>query len=497
VVSSNEIPAQRLEWSSTPAGTVPFGVGFNWFDFFGMGGCYARSPHYPLDERVFPATSDANAWRALFAEITTWRPGMIRFGIPPDPHVAEDGTLVTDTVHLDRLELVADWAASIGCDILLDTYVIPETLGFAVVDGASGGDNRTCVNMAARDNRVYAERFVAPFLRHIRLERGLQAVRWFNPVNEPDHYGVYQVPAGGPDLYRHYVEMYSEMRRALDAAGLARDAIGLVGVDKDVPFDWPSFEYLQRGIDVDEAVDAYAFHSYRHRFDWATESPACPDSDPLATLGDRWIRRLASQMGARGKPLLAAEIGSFHYGWRMGDAGGPSTPDACILTAEAIIRFLNAGAAGAMPWSLVNPDNIDGTWSMLRWMEGGVLRTRHAGSTYALLMRHVPRGSRIHPLKPRQREYPQYVHGTLIRDESDHAHVLVVNDHPDSPREVIVSLPPDAPRGPWLRLAKCRSGLSASPAPPPQRTEIRDTLAPMSLHVYSSETDNPVLSNAT
>ena len=486
---------QQLLVASGPARSVPFGVGFNWFDFFGMGGHYARSSGYPLNEPVYPDAGDEQAWASIFEELGRWSPGTIRFGFPPDPHVSDHGALIRDTEHLARLSRVAEWAASVGCDILLDTYVIPEALGFPVPhDPARPADE--CINMAARDNWEFAERFVAPLLHHIVVERGLRAVRWFNPVNEPDHYGVYRIPQGGPDLYCHYVDMYAEMRQALDAVGLSRDIVGLVGVDKDLPLDWPSFEYLARGIDIDPYVDAYAFHSYRHRFDWSMESPACPDSDPLATLADRWIKRLASQLGRCGKPLVAAEIGTFHYGWRLGDPNGPATPEACILTAEAIIRMLNAGAAGAMVWSLINPDNIDGAWSMLRVEDALVLPSKHTAATYGMLMRHVPRGSKIHRLVPAVREYPQHVHGTLLRDPSGHVHVLLVNDHPESPREVTITLPPDSPVGPWLRRVKDRAGASFDVVPPPRNLIIRDRLAPMALHVFSSDSTAIVLPDA-
>jgi hypothetical protein len=78
--------------------------------------------------------------------------------------------------------------------------------------------------MAARDNAAYAERFVAPLVGHVVKDLGLESVRYFNPVNEPMEYGVYQTPEGGPDVHRHYVDMYRQMRLALDRAGVPRAA---------------------------------------------------------------------------------------------------------------------------------------------------------------------------------------------------------------------------------------------------------------------------------
>jgi hypothetical protein len=44
--------------------------------------------------------------------------------------------------------------------------------------------------MAPRDNAAYAQRFVAPLLKHVVKDLRLESVRAFNPVNEPMEYGV-------------------------------------------------------------------------------------------------------------------------------------------------------------------------------------------------------------------------------------------------------------------------------------------------------------------
>ena len=92
-----------------------------------------------------------------------------------------------------------------GQHALVDTFLIPHAHEFPAPASCDGSVN---CNMAAADNALYAERFVAPLLRHVVRDLGLASVRLFNPVNEPMEYGVYQTPAGGPDVYRHYVDMY-------------------------------------------------------------------------------------------------------------------------------------------------------------------------------------------------------------------------------------------------------------------------------------------------
>ena len=216
------------------------GVGFNWFDYLGMGGSYAHPPeYYPLADGCYPPLEDQASWTLILGELDRLRPGFIRFGIPPDPHVDERGRIVTDTVHLRRLDLVARWAALRGCTILLDTFLLPARYELPRVAGDRLPWDGGMYQLGAADNRAYAREFVAPFLRHVCLERGLEAVRFFNPVNEPMAYGVYQMPEGGPDTYVHYVEMYREMREALDAAGVSRGRLGLVGCDANEPEGWP------------------------------------------------------------------------------------------------------------------------------------------------------------------------------------------------------------------------------------------------------------------
>ncbi len=294
-----------LVLSSDPPRKLDFGIGVNWFDFLGAGGHFARWQGYPLSASAYPPIDDKESWDLFLAELTRLAPGIIRFGLPPDPILNPDGTLKKDSVHLKHLDIAAQWCEEHNAVMVLDTFVTPALYECPVSQNAG----TLCLNMAARDNRDYARTYVAPLLRHVTRERGLKAVRFFNPINEPIHYGVYQTPPEGPDVFRHYVEMYVEMRRAMDDAGLGE--VGLVGIDKDLPFDFPAFEYLSRGIDIDPFVTAYSIHSYRGRFDYDGENAWGLDTDPLRTLVDRWVKRLVRYTEDRGKYLLALEVGVF------------------------------------------------------------------------------------------------------------------------------------------------------------------------------------------
>ncbi len=164
---------QSLSISDTPSSTLDFGIGFNWFDFLGSGGLYARNPDYPLSTQTYPALEDSADWSALLGEFDRLNPGFIRFGIPPDRILDAQGNLIRDSLHFTHLDRVAGWCAEHGATVILDPFVIPERFEFdppaALVSHMT--------NMAARDNRAYAREFVAPLLQHVVVERGLGAIR--------------------------------------------------------------------------------------------------------------------------------------------------------------------------------------------------------------------------------------------------------------------------------------------------------------------------------
>jgi len=475
---------QRLTLLPSLPGTLDFGVGINWFDFLGAGGVYARWDQYSLTAQVFPPMQDKASWNALQTELTRLRPGFIRFGLPPDPILNADGTLKKNSLHFQHLDVAGRWCEEHGAVLILDTFVTPARYEFPVPPGV----NTICVNMAAQDNHAYARKFVAPLLHHVVIERGLKAVRFFNPINEPINYGVYQTPPGGPDVFRHYVELYAEMRCALDEAGLSQ--IGLIGIDKDLPFDFPVFEYMSRGIDIDPYIAAYSIHSYRGRFDYDGENAIAPDTDPLRTLVDRWVRRLVRYAEERSKYLLALEVGVFQYGARAGNPAGPATPEGTLLTAETIVRMINVGVRGALVWTLTNPNDIDGWWRLIGVSDGRVERAPHPYSTYGMLMRYAPPGSTVFPLSPVEREYPaQYVWGTLLLGPDQVAYLLLINDHPSEPRTISIALPPTVGGKVLRKIVKDRVRLGVVEAvsfTPGADGVLSDTLSPMSFQVYTA-----------
>jgi hypothetical protein len=428
-----------------------YGVGYNWFDHLGMGGFFARSRAYRLDEPVFPPLADQKSWSAIIEELDRLRPGFIRFGLPPDPHLDAAGRIVKDTPHLERLDRVARWAAQHGCTILLDTFLLPTRFEMPVPPALLENPD-SFVQMAALDNRAFAREFVAPLLDHICRERRLEAVRLFNPVNEPMLYGVYQTPGNQPDALVHYVEMYREMRAALDEAGLPSSRLGLAGVDCVQPEHFPALEMVAKGIDINPFLEAYTIHYYGLRFDSLPPRPEHCLSSPLEEVMDKHTAKLVRYCRARGKRLLAAEIGTFYYGWRNGDPAGACSLDAVLTVAEGVIRGLKAGLDAFAFWCLWNPNTVDGHWRIIGVENGEVIRSEYSHPVYGALSRHVRPGATVIPLQAETQ--PRSVcplHAVALENAAGEHVVFMVNDHPEESARFEINLPSG-----WEKLpARC------------------------------------------
>lgn len=473
-------PSFRLAAREALPSPLDYGVGYNWFDHLGAGGLYARNAAYPLDRAIYPELSDAAAWLEIRKALDEMRPGFIRFGLPPDPHVAPDGSFRSGTVHLQRLAWLDDWARANGCTILLDPFLIPTAHEFPAPPLPPG----SICNMAARDNVAYAERFVAPLLRHIVHDLRLDSVRLFNPVNEPMEYGVYRTPQAGPDVYRHYVDMYRQMRVALDRASVPRERIGLVGCDTYTHRVLFLPEQAARGIDIDPFVDVYSIHFYSLRFDTLPPGEGSW-TRPIGDLMEDTARQ-AQYCRERGKRLIAAEMGTFYYGWRMNDPAGVASADATLTVAEGVVRGMNAGLGAFGFWSFMNPNDIDGWFGIVGLDERRKLvRSGHPWATYGLLSRFARPGSRVHPLAlvPSRNVAP--VHGTALVAPSGEKTILLVCDEPARRGRVEIELPPALRAKRWERLATDRVRLQQPlPALEPQDpAKLGVVLNPFSLTV--------------
>lgn len=465
---------------------LTLGVGWNWFDFFGIGGLYARNPGYPLDTPVVPDLTDDAGWKAVFSALDQLLPGVIRFGLPPDPHCDSSGCFTPETVHLERLRRINSWAVSHGATIVLDTFLIP---------GSHESGPRNPVhptgmsNMAPANNDRYARQFVAPLLKWC-VDNHLDAVRWFNPVNEALHGGVFEVPGKTAERRTEandlaaYVDLFRALREACNNIGVSRTRIGLLGFDG---YDFDNLLLLRMhalGLDLDPWVDGYSVHYYNHRLDRDMPSTS-GHTQPIALTMDERTPTLVEYCRLRGKPLFAMEIGTFHYGWRLGDPAGPSSLDCCITVAEAVIRGMKAGLGGFAFWSFFNPNNIDGWFRVCAVDNGSLIIEPNPWHIYGLLSRHARPGARIIPIRSTGDTLPARIHAVAL-DNPDGSHVVfVINDAANDSVPLELQLPENWTATGWTHLTTDRSSKSLlQPGPASDASgKLSLLLSPMSLHV--------------
>jgi hypothetical protein len=422
---------------------IDLGIGFNWFDYLGGGGHYARWRRYPLDEPLYPPIEDTAAWDSLFAAMDDLNPGWLRFGIPPNPHVNDDGSPRFDTIHIKRLERVAKWAETRQKPVLLDFFTMPEYYEFERPAGTvDPGD--AIINMAAKDNISYARNFAIPFIEHLLNVLKLNAIQYFNPINEPMEYGVYQTPHDDPPAIVHYVDMFCQLRNALDDAGLGSDKIKLVGMDTIEPIR-QLLNMHAHGVDIDPYICAYSIHHYNLRLDHrpAKVTPDCgPDYFDVGIAGvvEREDKEIMRYCRLKGKPLWALEMGSFYDG-KFSNPAGVANWDTVLTVCEAIIRSSNIGISTFCLWSLLNTNNIDGHWAVIGAKNGEWKGIGYPFSAYRIMSMHLRPGADLVPLSNDANVRPQHLHGSWAFVGQDSASLLLINDDERDPREVTLHYP--------------------------------------------------------
>ena len=436
---------------------IDLGFGFNWFDHLGSGGYYARWEKYPLTTQVYPELDDKKGWIAIEKGLNELNPGWIRFGMPPDPHVDQKGKFNGDTVHFKHLQWLDKWATKKNRTILLDNFLIPRYFEFPLQKGVNEPGDQI-VNMAAKNNRQYAENFVAPMIDYVVNKLKLKSVRYYNPVNEPMEYGVYQTPDNEPNAMVHYVEMYQEIRRALDNYGITRDVIGLVGFDTSFPVKF-ALEELSHSIDLSKLIDAYSVHHYNLRLDYIV-----PKKNPDVGRGyfykglnvtieqdDKMFLEFARKQN---KPLWALEMGTFFYG-KWHNPAGVASIDATLTVAESIIRAINIGITNFCIWSLMNPNNVDGHWAVMGQNDGELIRYKFPFAVYSLMANHLSPKSKVYPVSPDSESSEiVHVHATFLEAPNGDKTMLIINDHPTQEQTVVFNLP-----GSWKNVSSMNISL--------------------------------------
>lgn len=437
---------KQATYETYPEAPFPteLGLGFNWFDHLGAGGHYGRWEKYPLSTQIYPDMDDRLGWEAIEEGLDELNPGWFRFGLPPDPHVDENGKFNGDTVHFKHLQWLDRWATRNNRIILLDNFLIPRYYEFPLPEGTTDPGS-VMINMAAENNREYAENFVAPMIDYVVNTLKLGSVRYFNPVNEPMEYGVFQTPGNKPEAMVHYVEMYREMRRALDMKGITRERIGLIGFDTMYPVRYALHE-LARKVDIAPYIEAYSVHHYNLRLDYLP-----PDSNPdvwreyfykgLNVTIEQDDKMFLEFTREQNKTLWALEMGTFYYG-KFHNPAGVASIDATITVAEGIIRAINSGIPTFCIWSLMNPNDVDGHWAVMGQKNGQLIKYKYPFAIYTLIGNHYLPGSKIYPVLPGQ-DSPEivYIHATFLETPGGERTMLLINDHPDEEQTAEFILP--------------------------------------------------------
>jgi hypothetical protein len=430
------VPIQTLTAPDERTSVLRFGVGFNWVDRFPVDG---PAP-------VYPALDDKAGWDAVRAALDELRPGFLRFWIETDACVGDaPGRIKTSAPTFDRAQIVSDWVEKTDCTLLLDTSHVPKQFQFEqTATEKKASESQPFLEMAAKDNRAFTRDFIVPLLRHILVDRKMNGFKYYNAYNEPLQYGPFSTPNNAPDPYVHYVDMYREIQTQLKAAGLYPDRIRLAGVEAIEPSAFPALQFLARGVDIDPYIDMYTIHYYFHRLDWMNPVPFLPETVENAI--DRGTPPLVDYCKRRGKPLMAAEIG-----WYANDNDPypmPTDPlassrhQATLITAENMVRGINAGLTGFGIWSLFNHGAFDGAWQVISYRKGRIEKAEHPYAMYRLFSRYARPGSRVFPLAVEQREWPwQYVYATSLLTPEDKTVVYAVNDHLGESRRIHLRLP--------------------------------------------------------
>ena len=445
---SKILSAKPVKYDTSPQAKfqIELGLGFNWFEHLGSGGYYARWEKYPLSTQIYPDLDDLKGWEAIEKGLNELNPGWFRFGLPPDPHVDKNGNFHGDTIHFKHLEWLDRWATINNRTILLDNFLMPRYYEFPLPEGTREPDS-TILNMAAENNRRYAENFVAPMINHIVNILELKSVKYYNPINEPMEYGVYQTPNNEPDAMVHYVEMYHEMRRALDNIGITRDRIGLIGFDTSHPVKYALNE-LSKKVDIAPYIDAYSVHHYNLRLE--NVEPRTNEDvgrgyfykgmNVTIEQDDKMFLDFARKQNLS---LWALEMGTFYYG-KWHNPAGVASIDATITVAEGIIRATNIGIPAFCIWSLMNPNDVDGHWAVMGEKDGKPIKFKYPFAAYSLVCNHMMPGSKVYPVMPAH-DAPEIVtvHATFIEAPNGDKTMLIVNDHPDEMQTVELNLPGD------------------------------------------------------
>jgi hypothetical protein len=385
----------------------------------------------PGQEKVFPR--NARDWRKLAVHLDWLGVNWIRYWLIGEAIIPRPGVFRPRHRYLDRLLRLHDWARKAKANLIVDYAIVPSWCRFPVPK------SQDSVTSAPADIEQYVDAFALPLAKHIVCDLKLERVKYlclFNEPFNPDYPGsTFYVPRG-IDIFAHYVQLHACLRKRLDAEGISRDRLGLIGPNSHDLFVQPLEEFRKRKVDLIPHLAAVDEHCYRIRLDYLPPAEHIPTLTISETLS-RYLKPALRHARRRQRPYFITEYSTFYYGGISGDPLGPARHEAFLTEAEFIIRSLAAGVAGGMKWSFLNSGQADGKWQYIETLDGSYQPIPNTYYGNAVLSRYLPRGGDIHPIHW-QGSRRSFIHGLAARYPGGACTILLVNDHPGETIEVSV-----------------------------------------------------------
>jgi len=321
-----------------------------------------------------------------------WEP----FNDNDDPAVTDISKMTFDSREVLSVCKVLDLAQEQGIDVTLVQWgcpiggdVIDESVGYKGRHFLADPDGTNWVTRCNNDEE-FAENFVA-FVKWLILEKGYTCIKEITPYNEPD---------GNVATLEQYYPTAKALDRRLKTEGL-RDIVKL-NLSDNIDTDRPFLE----GCAANLAQEADFFNSHTYIFGYDN-----PNSDAF-----EWERLNVEASAKAGKIHFVGEFGSNLC------VGASRQTDINwykrgVLIVRNAVNFLNAGAAGASYWGLIDQyyhRNADyatmqqlGLW---RYKESvyepgdldpaikGDYAVRPQYFAYSLLTRFIRKGAEVHPM---------------------------------------------------------------------------------------------------
>ncbi len=429
LASSLTPPLCRIGIGVEPVGTLHNGLGANW------------SPP-GQGEEAFPADDDEAGWQRLFESMTDAGIKWVRYWLSPDG-LMRDGRV--DAAHrlLGRLDRLQRWAAEQDAAIMLELGTVPPEYALSAIHDAP------------RDNRAYVCEYIVPLLRHVVRDRRCDRIRQLCLFNEPFNADVAPYiffPPPGCDPLAYYLELHEMLRAELDAAGL--EGIGLIGPNTANLFQRHIEMFEDKGL-APRVMRTFAeldCHLWRTRFDYYPASKRWPGY-PMTEGIERYLKPTLAAAQRLGKRLSLTEMGSMYFN-EDPRSSRTTEHDAFLTVAEAIVRAVNAGVAGAMVWSFTNSGRIDGQWGWVGTRARSFAPVPNLLHGYTVLMKHQRVGAAIHPCAAAPSDFASFISAGCLVAPGAGETVWLVNDHPVENIRVELALPPGRSRKPFTVLRK-------------------------------------------